>query len=447
MSKNTIGKLSVVLTARTAGFQSAMKKAGETVSRFGKMIGVGAVAAGALGAAALAAAAGGLAALAKQQLAVTDVLAKSSDRIGITTEALAGLQHAASLSGVGTDALAKGLIRMNRIIGDAMQGIPAASDALTNLGLSSAELARMRTEDAFADIADRINALGTQAEKTSAVMAIFGKEGASFLNLFGQGSEGIRAAAEEARLLGMSVSRFDAAKIEAANDAVTRLQTVFQGIGRQIAVAVAPAIQMAADRFTDWAKSAGGVGERVRAVVIGVVVAVASLADAWDELTAGIRTAEAAWLRWKAAGLDAIADVAGALGGIARFLPGPLAAPAMALGPGVGGMARAAAAAARAESSGLLAGITTGALGDRIRGFGSGLFDPNASELRPVVDAQAETTEAIRDLTDEVRRQTDTLRDALGRATPGDSASLIRVLDRLAIGLSGPSTRSLVGVT
>lgn len=444
MATNTIGKLSVVLTARTAGFQSAMKKAGETVARLSKAVGVGALAIGAMGAAAIAAAAGGLAMLTKQQLSATDALAKSSDRIGITTEALAGLEHAAGLAGVESETLRSSLMKMNRTIGDSINGLPAASRAFDRLGLSAASLSRMRSEDAMALIADRINGLGTQAEKTAAAMEIFGRQGVMLMTLFQSGGDGIRSASREAERLGLSVSRIDAAKIEAANDAMTRARTVFQGIGRQLAVAVAPAIEAVASRFVKLAESGGGVGVTVRASVMVALSAIAALADGWDSFMLGVKASGAVFLDFKATALEAIASVTSGLQKFAAMLPGPVAAPVLALAPGVSGMATTGAQIARKEARGIIAGMAESGFGDRIRGFASGLFDQDGTRI---ANAQQDTTEAIHDLTAEVKRQTDVLRDALGRATPGDQASLIRVLDRLAIGITSPNTRSLVGAT
>ena len=79
----------------------------------------------------------GMGALVKQSLAVNDALAKTADRLGLTTEALAGLQHAAELTGAGTKTLDMALQRMTRRIGEAATGSGAAKDAITELGLSA----------------------------------------------------------------------------------------------------------------------------------------------------------------------------------------------------------------------------------------------------------------------------------------------------------------------
>ena len=71
--------------------------------------------------------------------------------------------------------------------------------------------------------------------------------------------------AAEAEHLGISITRVDAAKIELANDAVTRAKSVFTGLGNQLATSFSPLIMTVADNFRQAAldnEDFGSIGER-----------------------------------------------------------------------------------------------------------------------------------------------------------------------------------------
>jgi hypothetical protein len=110
-------------------------------------------------------------------------------------------------------------------------------------------------------VADQINRLGTQAEKAAAANYLFGRSGQSLLNLFSQGSEGIAAFQREAEKLGLTYSRLDAAKIEAANDAMTRLKGAGRGLITQTTIELAPAIEAVATALTESMIASDGFGK------------------------------------------------------------------------------------------------------------------------------------------------------------------------------------------
>ena len=84
--------------------------------------------------------------------------------------------------------------------------------------------------------------------------------------------------AKESELLGLSMSRVDAAQIEAANDSITRAQGVFEGIGNQIAVSLSPLVSELAANFYQSAldmNESGNVGQRVANFLVKDTVSVA----------------------------------------------------------------------------------------------------------------------------------------------------------------------------
>lgn len=156
-----------------------------------------------------------------------DRQAKLADRLGITVGEVQELSLAADLAGTDVEVLAKSMLKMGKNIGS--DGIPLHKRLF-------------QVADAIAKITDPAKR-AAQAEK------IFGKGGLELINVLIQGGKGIRDSAEAIDRFGLAVSRVDAAKIEAANDAWTETKTVLAGLRNQIAVELAPTVT---NFLQDW---------------------------------------------------------------------------------------------------------------------------------------------------------------------------------------------------
>lgn len=185
-----------------------------------------------------------------QALSSIDATAKLADSIGTSTEALVGLRHAGELSGVSTEQMDKGLNKFIRGIGEARQGIGTTRNVLDQLGLSADHLASVDAGQAFAEVAESIRQLPTEADRAAAAAGVFGRAGQQMLPLIMSGSEGIRDMVSDAERLGMTFSRLDAAKVEQANDAMHRMRKAFGGIFNQAAIGLAPFLAKMADSLT-----------------------------------------------------------------------------------------------------------------------------------------------------------------------------------------------------
>jgi len=209
---------------------------------------------------------GGLGYMLKKQMEVIDATAKLSDRLGITTEKLIGLQHAAAITGTDAETLNKSLEIFTRRLGEMTQGSGEAKRGLDMLGLTAEQLIHVSPAEAFGMAADKIKLLGTQAEKTAAAYFLFGRAGSKMLNMLEVGSEGLREFQKEVEKLGLSFSRIDAAQVEAANDALTRARAVLAGLFRQATIELAPYIEVLADKFVDVSTAGEGMGANVTKV-------------------------------------------------------------------------------------------------------------------------------------------------------------------------------------
>ena len=208
----------------------------------------------------------GFGALIKQGLAAGDSLAKTADKIGVTTEALAGMRHAAELTGVSTETMDMALQRFTRRASEAAIGTGEAQGALKELGINAEELVKLPLDKQMEVVSDSMSGLSTQSDRVRIAMKLFDSEGVALVNTLGGGSEALREMIQEAEHLGLALSRTDTAQIEAANDAFTRAKGVLTGLSNQLAVSFAPILEFIADSFRQSALDSaefGNTGQRV----------------------------------------------------------------------------------------------------------------------------------------------------------------------------------------
>lgn len=244
-----IGKILVNVEARIdkleKGFRRGMKeintfgdRAGKAFSIFNSMVGVTSVLS-----------VGALTAAIAKSTAEIDKLAKTAQTIGIATEALASLRHAANLTGVDTQTLDNSLRKMTIRISEAATGSGEAVKVLEELGLSAHILKTMAPEKQFAEIASKLGEVRNHSDKVRIATKLFEEEGAKLVNTLNLGKRGLAEAAREAEKLGLAISAEDAAKVEHLADAWDRFTKATGATSNKLTIAIAPAAADALDGF------------------------------------------------------------------------------------------------------------------------------------------------------------------------------------------------------
>lgn len=246
----TIGSLAVNIVARTDRLTKGLRQAEKSVKGFATRIVSATAKVAKFGAAITAAGVAAGTVFVRNQLAAMDAIAKTSDRLGITTEALTGLMHASDLAGISQTELETGMRRMLKTVSDAQVGLSTATRAFEGLGLSASQLATLSPDQQFVLIADALNRVESQADKTRMAMDIFGRSGSQFLSLTQHGSEGIREMMQEAERLGQTFDENTKNQIEATVDAITRMKAAFAGVVRTVTIQLAPGIERMANSLT-----------------------------------------------------------------------------------------------------------------------------------------------------------------------------------------------------
>jgi hypothetical protein len=206
-----------------------------------------------------------------------DQVAKMAKRTGLSVETLSELRFVATQTGTEFESLEMAFRKMQRSIYDAGRGLSTQVDALSDLGLTFADLDGLSPEDQFKLLADRISMIEDPTRKAAIAMTLFGRTGTNLLPMFASGARGIEILQAEARRLGLTMSSEDAAAAEAFTDALDRLWKVVKMGVFYVGAALAPTLQKVADTITALSVQVSAwmnENRQVIATVLKVVVAV-----------------------------------------------------------------------------------------------------------------------------------------------------------------------------
>lgn len=247
------------------------------------------------GAAAAAAAAAAAVALTKMAMTSIDELAKTARSIDGTIDGLRGLRIAAGDAGIGAGELDSSMQILNQRLGEAMRGTGAAAESFERLGLNAQDLSEMDVDERMAAIADRMKAMGLSTAQAGDELRQMGIRNREMVLLMTQGGDAIRDAREEVDGLGLSLSEVDAAKVEQANDAMSRIGMMLGSLFENLAVQFAPLLTAIAEHFTGLAADAGGFGNIATKVFDAIVKAAGVLADALAVVSRHFKTMMEVW--------------------------------------------------------------------------------------------------------------------------------------------------------
>ena len=329
MAGQNIGNLKVTIGADTADLSRGIGRAKAMIGGLAKAAKVAGVAA----AGAFTAASVGMVAMTREGLKSVDAQAKLARSVDGSIDGLRALQLAGSDAGASIEEI-NGAVQMmgKRLAEAAREGKGPAADALKLLGLNARELMNMDVDERMGAIADQINGMGLSAQDAAGIMREFGVRSNEVALVMLQGSDAIRRARGEVSKFGLSLSSDAAAGVESANDAMSRMGLVFEGMRQQLAVQMAPTLQMLAVNFQDAAAKGGPLSEAVSTLVAGFSeLARALLNPEFVTAVTLFGTTLTGAIAGLARGIVTLADnaeIAGAamvaLGGAMAFFSGPI---------------------------------------------------------------------------------------------------------------------------
>ncbi len=235
-------ELALVLKLVADQFQSELKKTGGALGELNRFISDWKTQLAAGGAA--------LFAIAKSTANYGEELLKTSQKTGITVEALAGLQHAANLADLSSEQLAQGVKFLSVNMVEASRQTGDGEALFRRLGISATTATgQLRpTEEVLLDVAEAFAQSKDGAGKSEMAVKLFGKAGLDLIPFLNQGKAGIKELMEEARTLGLVMSKEDAEAANTFNDELKKLAAQARGltfaVGKELIPVMTELIQL-----------------------------------------------------------------------------------------------------------------------------------------------------------------------------------------------------------
>lgn len=215
--------------------------------------------------------AGGFGYMIKRQIDAGAAMSDYNDRVGVTAEAQSQYRYVAEQTGVGNKTLETSFQRLQRRVAEAAQGTGEAKDAIKELGLSAEDLNKLSPDQQFEAIADAMQQVELQGDKTRLAMKLFDTEGVALLQTMKGGTEAIQALKDEADALGLTMSGETASGMKSLSDDMDRLKGQAEAFARQLTTNMLPAAQAVTQYLTtdgraafgQWALVVGQVGSEL----------------------------------------------------------------------------------------------------------------------------------------------------------------------------------------
>ena len=136
---------------------------------------------------------------------MADEIAKTAQRIGISTDALQQMRFAARQTGVDAQLLTVALTAMVRRADEARRGNKAFAEGFERLGITVSDLNSLKPEQLLFRIADGLQRMSDQSARVAALDAVMSEAGRKIVNTFDGGSESLRRFFEEGQRLGQII--------------------------------------------------------------------------------------------------------------------------------------------------------------------------------------------------------------------------------------------------
>lgn len=309
---------------------------------------------------------GGAFALSRFAHAVRDVTdmrlaaAKLEKQTGLSQKAIAGLRKAGEDAEVPFESIAKSVQQLQKRLG---KGSKEFKEALSKLGITSADLRHQPMADVLGTIADALPRVTDEADRAAIATELFGEAGASMLQVLDGGSAGMNRATKEAAELGMVLDQQTLSAAERLDAALDKLNHQWTNLVTRLTDALTPALTDAIAKIGDvvvagasWIAQHPDLTTGIAAVALGIGVLSTAVSGLNVLMTAGkglvaalsvAYSGLAAAATWAARSM-AGAAAAGAAGAVASGLPVPVAAGGASLPVAAGAGGAVAGAAGRA---------------------------------------------------------------------------------------------------
>ena len=292
--------LDVKFSATDAGFTSTVSKVKTSVksmddsvaktskgvqSSFGDMVKAGAALALGFGAIKLAAnAIAGTLDTFKEALDLGGTMKDLSARTGETAGNLMLLNRAFDNSGVGADKVGTSINKLQKFMDDAAQGSEKNTTVLARLGLTMADMAGKTPTEQMAMLAEKLNGVSDNGEKSALAMSVFGKAGGQLLPLLSDFSGELKNAQDQLGSMPGVMDR-SAGAFDNISDNINVAKGKFLEFAAGLLESLAPALELATDLMTRF--DAAGAGMKLGEILTGASNAMGGFTDALSAIKLG----------------------------------------------------------------------------------------------------------------------------------------------------------------
>lgn len=260
----TIGGINVTISATTAPLVKGLTFARKALVGFTRSIkntifsvkGLAAAFTGLAGAA-------GFTLMTKSAFQSIDALGELSDKLGVGTHALAGLQLAAEEAGVSQETLERALVKLSTTTG--MAGDKALRAWIANT-----------------------STLTTHQQKLAAAVEMFGSRGSDMVRFLNGGVGAFDEAQRAADTFGLSLSGSVVAGVQRAMDAFGRLRKAVAGIFMQTAAALAPFVEVLSAKLTGFLTANNGVRNLGAGIADAIIRTAKVIADGIQSMVGAV---------------------------------------------------------------------------------------------------------------------------------------------------------------
>lgn len=195
----------------------------------------------------------------KESAAFADNIITLSMQTGQSTQQLQEFAYASELIDVSVDTLQGSLTKLTNNMQDTMNGTGNAKASFEALGVTvtNADGSMRSANDVFYETIDALGQVKNETERDAMAMDIFGRSAQDLNPMIIQGSQTLKAYADEAHNMGYVLDDEALSALGAVDDAYQRLQKTQEGVKNQLAVEFAPYLKEFYGDVTSGIKTIG----------------------------------------------------------------------------------------------------------------------------------------------------------------------------------------------
>lgn len=239
--------------------------------------------------------------------AYANEIKRAAAATGIGVEALQKLRYAAEQNETSVEDLENGLKFLSKALLEAQDPTSDQAKLFSQLGIKTRGAGGeiRSTSDLLPEIADRMEQVGTKAERDAIAFGLMGRSGNAMIPMLVQGGTEIKRLGDEAQRLGGVMSSEAIEKADAFGDSLNTMKTAVRGAATAIGTAIMPALTGMVQRVTEiigrfsvWMQQhpqltalivrVAAVLGGLLIVIGGVMVASAALGAIWAFITSPI---------------------------------------------------------------------------------------------------------------------------------------------------------------